>query len=171
MPKNKKRHARHRGKIQPRREAPIQAVVETERTYAVYAYRPGATEPELAHFRCACGEKTRARRVVYGPLPPCAACGAGLVHDRWLPDEQPLYFIDRQTRNEWADELRVIQPYCRGKVFRLTLLLPPRPQPSETTKGLSDGVVMGRPFALACLAAWTPADRPQPKWKEYGRAA
>ena len=86
--------------------------------------------------------------------------------------ETPICYIDRATRDVWLDQ-GAVTSYTRGSMVRLTINLPPRPQPSVSMSGVSDGVAMGRKFARACLAAWTPRDiaRPVPQWAPYGASA
>lgn len=138
-------------------------------TYTVYAYRPGSPDPETAHIHCGnCGEDYSAESVPFGPLRACEECGEGLLHRDWVAAEKPVMLINKQTRNQWIDE-KIVTSHSRGAVLRFRLLLPPKPQVSITTSGISDGVAMGRAGARAVLAAYTPCDRVGiPRWEAFG---
>lgn len=92
--------------------------------------------------------------------------------DRWneVLGETPLYQIDAATKQIWMDQGAIVS-IGGGTAVRLLLNLPPKPQVSMTMTGVADGVVAGKPFALAVLAAYTPADREPTVWRRYGEAA
>lgn len=139
--------------------------------YPVYAYRSGEPDPDPAHTLCDCGDKFYVASIPYGPLLACPECGRGIQHSDFVADEEPIFRLTREQKQEWLD-LRYVSSHKRGSVLRLKLLLPPEPQVSVTMQGVSDGVVMGRPGALAALAAWSPRDREfVPRWANYGAQA
>lgn len=165
MPKKHRSTKRAKG-------APIKLRHLTMTMYPVYGYKPGEPNPEPAHVRCGeCGEILYMEAVPFGPLLPCPECGFGLDHGEFVAAEKPLWFLTRAEKQDWLDN-RYVSSHMRGSVLRLKLLLPPRPQPSMTTTGVSDGVVDGKAYAVAVLAAYTPSDRVGiPEWAPYGENA
>jgi hypothetical protein len=164
----KKRRSRQRAQ-----GAPTKLRHLTVMQYPVYAYKPGEPDPEPAHIRCAmCCEVSYLEAVPFGPLLACDVCGAGLSHGDFVAAEKPLLFLTREEKQAWLDQ-RFVSSHMRGSVLRLKLLLPPRPQPSMTTTGISEGVADGKAYALAVLAAYTPCDREGtiPQWDRYGEEA
>lgn len=68
--------------------------------------------------------------------------------------EEPLLWINAKTREVWLSQ-NAVASYCRGKMVRLLLNLPPTVQPSVAMgQGILDGVASGKPYALECAEAY-----------------